>query len=111
MFLPPLLAGAARLAPRIDIGLRQLLPQSGVNSPARAWESGLAELEARAVDVAILPVDDVPARFAERTLYEEEFVIAARVGHPYLAATDADALLRDAAPCRVAFGRTARLRR
>ncbi len=86
VFLPPLLAKLTRVAPRIDIGLRQLLPQSGTNSPTRAWEPCLVELEARTVDLAILPVDEVPARFAERTLYEEEFVIAARAGHPYLAA-------------------------
>ena len=35
------------------------------------------------MDIAVLPLDEVPARFAKRTLFEEEFVVAARTGHPY----------------------------
>src|SRR5260221_3190836 len=43
------------------------------------------ELEARAMDIAIIPSDHIPARFLERTLYEEDFVIAIRAGHPFAA--------------------------
>jgi DNA-binding transcriptional LysR family regulator len=75
--LAPLLADLRRTAPGIDISLVQLLP-----SPARVWLSALTELEARAMDIAIVPTDDVPARFAHRVLYEEDFVIAMRSGHP-----------------------------
>ena len=35
------------------------------------------------MDIAIIPADDVPARFAERILYDEDFVIAMRKGHPF----------------------------
>lgn len=76
--LSPLLTELRRVAPGIDIGVRQILP-----SPARAWDSAVVDLEARAMDIAIVPIDDVPARFAERVLYEEDFVIAMRAGHPF----------------------------
>jgi DNA-binding transcriptional LysR family regulator len=76
--LPPLLARLRRAAPSIDIGVRQILP-----TPARVWHSAIAELEARAMDIAIIPTDDIPARFAERVLYEEDFVLAMRAGHPF----------------------------
>ena len=35
------------------------------------------------MDIAIIPTDDVPVRFAERILYDEDFVIAMRAGHPF----------------------------
>jgi DNA-binding transcriptional LysR family regulator len=78
--LPPLLEKVKQAAPGIDISVRQLLP-----SPARVWRSAMAELEAREIDVAILPTDEIPARFTERLLYEEDFVIAMRAGHPFAA--------------------------
>lgn len=76
--LQPLLAELGRIAPRIDIGVRQILP-----SPARVWRSAIADLEARAMDIAILPSDDIPSRFEKRLVYEEDFVIALRAGHPF----------------------------
>jgi DNA-binding transcriptional LysR family regulator len=83
VFLPPLLAELRRTAPGIDISVRQLLPTQGESSPERAWRSAFGELEARAMDIAIIPSDHIPARFLERTLYEEDFVIAMRAGHPF----------------------------
>ena len=80
VLLSPLLAELNRIAPGIDIGLQNVLPQ------LHAWEPRLAELEARVFDIAVLPVDEVPVRFATRVLFEEEFVIAGRAGHPYFAA-------------------------
>src|SRR5262245_23918145 len=53
--LRPLLAELSRVAPRVDIGLRQILP-----SPARVWQTALAELEERLMDIAIIPSDDIP---------------------------------------------------
>jgi DNA-binding transcriptional LysR family regulator len=50
---------------------------------ARVWRSALADLDARGMDIAIMPADDIPARFAKRILYEEDFVIAMRAGHPF----------------------------
>jgi DNA-binding transcriptional LysR family regulator len=75
--LAPLLADLNETAPGIVVSLVQLLP-----SPARVWQSALTDLEARAMDIAIVPTDEVPARFTHRVLYEEDFVIAMRAGHP-----------------------------
>jgi DNA-binding transcriptional LysR family regulator len=83
VILPPLLAALRENASGIDVSLLQLLPPAGARTTERAWEPVLAELEARSVDIAIIPLADVPARFVTRTLYEEEFVIAARTGHPF----------------------------
>ena len=81
--LPPLLAYLRGLAPGIDISVRQLLPPHGSTTFERAWEPACADLEARAIDIAIVPLHDIPAQFVEQALYEEEFVIASRAGHPY----------------------------
>jgi DNA-binding transcriptional LysR family regulator len=40
-------------------------------------------LDARTMDVAVMPTDVAPLRFETRRLYEEDFVIAARNGHAY----------------------------
>jgi DNA-binding transcriptional LysR family regulator len=85
IFLPPLLESLRRSAPGIAIGIRQLLPTQGMPTSDLAWRGAVAELEARAMDVAVIPHDDFPARFVRRLLYEEEFVIAARAGHPFIA--------------------------
>jgi DNA-binding transcriptional LysR family regulator len=90
VFLPALLAALRRDAPRIDVSLRQLLPQPGEPSVERAWQPALAELEARAMDIAVLPLDEVPLRFLKRTLYEEDFVVAVRAGHPFAEAPTLD---------------------
>jgi DNA-binding transcriptional LysR family regulator len=83
VFLPSLLSEMRDASPGIDIGLRQLLPTQGETSPERAWRTAFADLEARAMDVAIVPSDHIPARFQRRTLYEEDFVVAMRAGHPF----------------------------
>ena len=85
VFLTSLLAELCRSAPGIDIGVRQLLPVAGEMSAHRAWSSAFADLEARAVDIAIVPTDQVPARFSKQTFYEEGFVLAMRAGHPLTA--------------------------
>ena len=74
VILPALLAELRRDAPGIDIGVRNLVGQ---------FESALGELDERTLDVALLPLVEVPARFVTRTLFEEEdFVIVRRAGHP-----------------------------
>jgi DNA-binding transcriptional LysR family regulator len=80
--LPPLLATLKKTAPGIDIGIRQILPPHGVPFE-RVWQPALDDLEARAIDLAIVPIHETPARFEGQRIYEEEFVIAARIGHPY----------------------------
>lgn len=71
--LPALLAHIRKRAPLIDLSLRHILPFDA-----------LPQVEARKLDLAIAAVDEVPARFAAVQAYEEEFVIAARQGHPFL---------------------------
>ena len=39
--------------------------------------------ETRAIDIAIVPLDEIPARFVDRILYEKDFVIATRAEHPF----------------------------
>jgi DNA-binding transcriptional LysR family regulator len=67
----PLLKALAKLGPSIDLGMRTILPQSA-----------LADVDARRADVVIQPIVDVPPRFHAARLYDEEFAIAMRSGHP-----------------------------
>lgn len=83
VFLPPLLEELRRSAPHVNISLRQLLPAQGEVSLDRAWRNALSDLEARAMDIAVIPSSDVPARFHVRSLSEEDFVLAMRAGHPF----------------------------
>jgi DNA-binding transcriptional LysR family regulator len=69
--LPSLLAAFAKLGPQIDLSLRTILPQGA-----------LADLDARQADLVIEPLSDAPSRFHSVPLYEEEFAIAMRIGHP-----------------------------
>ena len=61
------------------------------DAPERAWRAAFAELEARAMDIAVVPFDDIPARFHTHPLYEEDFVVAMRAGHPFAEDSDAGA--------------------
>jgi DNA-binding transcriptional LysR family regulator len=83
LLVPPLLADLQRRALHIDISMRQLFPPHGSRTVERAWERVFADLEARTIDVAIAPLDVIPVRFVHRTLYEEDFVIGMRAGHPF----------------------------
>ena len=83
VFLPPLLAELQATAPGIDVVVRELLPVPGEMSPERAWRSAFADLEARALDIAIVPSDAIPVRFFRQAFYEEDFVVAMRAGHPF----------------------------
>ena len=82
--LSPLLDQLRTSAPSIDLGIRQVLPLPGSVESDRAWSAGLADLESRALDIAILPIDQAPPRFTPGTLFEEEFVIGMRKGHPFV---------------------------
>ena len=74
VILPSLLAELRRDAPGIDLGVRNLVGQ---------FEAALRELDERSLDVALLPIENIPARFVTRTLFEDEgFVIVRRAGHP-----------------------------
>jgi DNA-binding transcriptional LysR family regulator len=74
--LGPLLAELAAIASGIDVAVRQILP-----APARVWRAAIADLEAGAMDIALIPSDDIAPRFHRRRLYDEDFVIAVRAGH------------------------------
>ena len=63
VLLFPLLADLRRLTPGINISVRQILPPPGIRMSQRAWEPTLADLEARAMDMAVIPVDKMPAQF------------------------------------------------
>lgn len=69
--LPPLLGKLAQVAPQVDLAAQLLMP---VEAPAA--------LDAGAVELALTPLDDVPARFAVRRLYEDDWAIAMRADHP-----------------------------
>lgn len=72
VLMPELIPRLAKSGPGIDVAARDVLPP---------FSSGYDWLDERKVDLALLPVDDVPARFTSQTLYEEYFVVAMRVGH------------------------------
>lgn len=90
VILPPLLARLKAAAPGVDIAIRQLLPIRGETDPARAWRGAFEDLETRALDVAVIPIDDIPARFHRRGLFEEDFVVVVRRGHPAAEGLDLD---------------------
>lgn len=64
--LPPLLKAVQRRAPGLDLAIRQLLPTAGETQIERAWRATFAELNSRAMDLAIVPVNDFPAAFIVR---------------------------------------------
>ena len=83
--LPPLLAELRQRAPGVDLSLRQLLPVPGETSAERAWRNVFADLDGRALDVAVIPSAPVARRFQSRLLYEEKFVVAMRARHRFAA--------------------------
>jgi DNA-binding transcriptional LysR family regulator len=52
-------------------------------SPEQAWRTAFTDLEARAIDIAMIPSDHIPARFHATCLHEEDFVVVTRAGHPF----------------------------
>jgi DNA-binding transcriptional LysR family regulator len=68
--LPPVLAAVRREAPGVVVNVVEVEPSAT-----------LAALDARTVDIACYPLEELPARFEGRELYEEDFVIAACAGH------------------------------
>jgi DNA-binding transcriptional LysR family regulator len=83
VLLRPLLAELKAGAPGVDIGVRQLLPPQKGRELETAWAPVLEELEGGGLDIAVVPIDSVPARFIAQTLYEERFVIVTREDHPF----------------------------
>ena len=73
----PLSERLSRKAPRVEIGLIHLMPGRHASSVEHPWQESLQKLEKREIDVAMLPLRTVPARFEARKLYEEDFVVRA----------------------------------
>jgi DNA-binding transcriptional LysR family regulator len=80
VLLEPLFARLRKQALGIDIGLVHLMPEQPI-ATGQAWQQGLEMLQARAIDIAVLPLREVPPRFVARHLYSEDFVVAMRKGH------------------------------
>jgi DNA-binding transcriptional LysR family regulator len=83
VFLGPLMARLRREAPGVNVRVRQLLPRQGETGSEAAWRDAFAELDARAMDLAVMPIDVAPPRFAMRLLFNEEFVITGRASHAW----------------------------
>jgi DNA-binding transcriptional LysR family regulator len=83
IFTTPLLELLAREAPGIDIRILQLMPLHHGKPNSQVWNSMLAELDAQRLDLAVLPIGPLTPRFAERLLFEEDFVVAMRRGHAF----------------------------
>jgi DNA-binding transcriptional LysR family regulator len=84
VFLPPLIAGIRRVAPHIDLAVKEAFPAARILSLESAWLSVRTQLESRALDLAVIPAADTSPRFARKQLLSTEFVIAARAGHTFL---------------------------
>jgi DNA-binding transcriptional LysR family regulator len=83
VFLVPLMRALADTAPKVGVSFRQLLPRGDTGTPELAWRDTFGALDAREMDIAVIPIPDAPARFHTQTIFAEDFVIAMRKGHPY----------------------------
>jgi DNA-binding transcriptional LysR family regulator len=79
----PLLKRIGAAAPGVDVSLLHLMPTQPGLSAGRPWQESLEKLETREMDIAVLPIGEVPSRFEARDLYVEDFVIAMRKGHAF----------------------------
>jgi DNA-binding transcriptional LysR family regulator len=79
----PLLERISAEAPHVDVGLIHVMPWRRAGSKEAPWAECLMMLENREIDLAMLPIKSVPPRFAARRLYDEDFVVAMRMGHPF----------------------------
>jgi DNA-binding transcriptional LysR family regulator len=84
VFLPPLIARIHTQAPTVDLSMREAFPAARILSMEGAWDSVRTQLEARTVDLAVIPAAQPSPRFARKRLLSTVFVVAARAGHPFL---------------------------
>lgn len=94
VFLGPLVARLERDAPGIDIRLLDLMPHHHGKATSQVWQDTLTELDSHRLDLAVLPVGKLPSRYAERLLFEEDFVVAMRKGHPLARALNLTAYVK-----------------
>jgi DNA-binding transcriptional LysR family regulator len=81
--MEPFLAQIRAEAPLVDIGLIHVMPMRRNSPKDEPWADCLMRLEKRELDIALLPVGSLPPRFEVRKLYDEDFVVAMRQGHPF----------------------------
>ncbi len=79
----PLLERIGAEAPHVDLGLIHVMPSRRAGSKEAPWTECLTRLENREIDLAMLPIKLLPPRFEVRRLYDEDFVVAMRKGHPF----------------------------
>ncbi|RYE51572.1 MAG: LysR family transcriptional regulator [Hyphomicrobiales bacterium] len=75
-----LMVELGKSAPGVDIGLKQVMPDISL---ARPWDPAFRALDKREADIAAVTFGEVPQRFWSEVIYEEEFVVASRRGHPF----------------------------
>lgn len=73
VLLPSLMATIRATAPGIDLGVKNLIGR---------FEEAFTQLDAKTLDVALVPMPEIPARFVSRVLYQEDFVLVLRKGNP-----------------------------
>lgn len=80
---PALAATLARAAPSLGVATLHIVPSFRQSPDEGAWDHVLAMLEARELDVAVLPWLTCPPRFAARPIAEDLLVAATRADHPF----------------------------
>lgn len=76
----PFVDRVSKLAPNIDFGFVHLMPSGPADSP---WLNCLEQLSGRHIDLALLPLSNVPKRFQAWRLFDEDFVVAMRRGNAF----------------------------
>src|SRR5689334_1149542 len=78
-----LLARIGAIAPAVDVALVDLMPGPRDRQTDHPWAQCLEKVERREVDVALLPLPELPRRFEAHRLFDEDFVVAMRRGHAF----------------------------
>ncbi|MDQ2642002.1 MAG: LysR family transcriptional regulator [Pseudomonadota bacterium] len=74
VILPTLIKSIRSSAPGVTVRIRTIYPLDVVDS-----------LDRHDADLAVAPLLSIPPRLVTRELYQDDFVVAARRGHPFLA--------------------------
>jgi DNA-binding transcriptional LysR family regulator len=70
------------------------MPHHQGKATSQVWQDTLTELDSHRLDLAVLPIGALPSRYAERLLFEEDFVVAMRKGHPLARALNLTAYVK-----------------
>jgi DNA-binding transcriptional LysR family regulator len=91
VLVPALVSELGAKAPGINFAMLQVLPRTEAAQPEGVWREALAQLDSGQLDLAILPHRPPQDRFHATRLYSEDFVVAARRGHPFSVAPSLEA--------------------